>query len=257
MLSSDQHIPYHDPRYLDLWFQVMKWFRPDAVDYLGDTSDQDCFSKYSMGTSQEFLNQVAKPVSDDIKPFIFAQEKPVREFYEYTRKLRPKADLFVALGNHCVRVFDYVDRKMPEEAKAITPNALWGLDDMGIGYIHYADLPAKRHGEFYVHHGIAISQHAAQSVQKDVENYNVSIIRGHSHRAGAFYHTYELTGQQLRGYEIGHSTDIKSPGMSYTNMHNWQAGFMTGHVIDGYAHMSFINMTDDYTCVVDGKLFKA
>lgn len=74
MLSSDQHIPYHDPRYIDLWFQVMKWFRPDAIDYLGDTSDQDCFSKYSVGTSNEFLSQIAKPVTEEITPFIMEQE---------------------------------------------------------------------------------------------------------------------------------------------------------------------------------------
>ena len=32
------------------------------IDYLGDTSDQDCFSKYSMGTTDEFLAKIAKPV---------------------------------------------------------------------------------------------------------------------------------------------------------------------------------------------------
>lgn len=257
MLSSDQHIPYHDPRYIDLWFQVMKWFRPDAIDYLGDTSDQDCFSKYSVGTSNEFLSQIAKPVTEEITPFIMEQERPVAEFYAQTRKMRKNADIFIALGNHCVRVFDYVDRKMPESAKAITPESLWKLDSLGINYIHYADLPKKRYGDIHVHHGNAISQHAGESVRKDVENFGVSIIRGHSHRAGTFYKTYELKNETLRGYEIGHSTDIKSSGMSYTNQHNWQAGFAVAHVVDDYPHIQFIEMTPDYQCVVDGKLFSA
>ena len=257
MLSSDQHIPYHDPRYIDLWFQVMKWFRPDAIDYLGDTSDQDCFSKYSVGTSNEFLSQIAKPVTEEITPFIMEQERPVAEFYAQTRKMRKNADIFIALGNHCVRVFDYVDRKMPESAKAITPESLWKLDSLGINYIHYADLPKKRYGDIHVHHGNAISQHAGESVRKDVENFGVSIIRGHSHRAGTFYKTYELKNETLRGYEIGHSTDIKSSGMSYTNQHNWQAGFAVAHVVDDYPHIQFIEMTPDYTCVVDGRTFKA
>jgi hypothetical protein len=257
MLSSDQHIPYHDPRYIDLWFQVMKWFRPDAIDYLGDTSDQDCFSKYSVGTSNEFLSQIAKPVTEEITPFIMEQERPVAEFYAQTRKMRKNADIFIALGNHCVRVFDYVDRKMPESAKAITPESLWKLDSLGINYIHYADLPKKRYGDIHVHHGNAISQHAGESVRKDVENFGVSIIRGHSHRAGTFYKTYELKNETLRGYEIGHSTDIKSSGMSYSNLHNWQAGFAVAHVVDDYPHIQFIEMTPDYTCVVDGRTFKA
>jgi hypothetical protein len=235
----------------------MKWFRPDAIDYLGDTSDQDCFSKYSVGTSNEFLSQIAKPVTEEITPFIMEQERPVAEFYAQTRKMRKNADIFIALGNHCVRVFDYVDRKMPESAKAITPESLWKLDSLGINYIHYADLPKKRYGDIHVHHGNAISQHAGESVRKDVENFGVSIIRGHSHRAGTFYKTYELKNETLRGYEIGHSTDIKSSGMSYTNQHNWQAGFAVAHVVDDYPHIQFIEMTPDYTCVVDGRTFKA
>lgn len=258
MISSDQHFPWHDPKCIDIWFQVVKWARPDVIDYLGDTSDQDCFSKYSLGTSKEFLNQVAKPVTEEITPFIMEQEKPVREFYEQTRKMRKNADIFVALGNHCVRVFDYVDRKMPESAKAITPEALWGLDSLGINYIHYADLPKHRYGDIHVHHGVAVSQHAGESVRKDVENFGVSMIRGHSHRAGSFFRTYELRDETVRGWEIGHMTDIKSPGMSYTNQHNWQQGFMFGHIENGVRpHLQFIQISEDYTCFVDGKKFSA
>jgi len=34
MLSSDQQFPYADPKMIELWFKVMKWFKPDVVDYL-------------------------------------------------------------------------------------------------------------------------------------------------------------------------------------------------------------------------------
>ncbi len=37
MLSSDQQFPYQDDKAIELWFKVMKWFKPDVVDYLGDT----------------------------------------------------------------------------------------------------------------------------------------------------------------------------------------------------------------------------
>lgn len=262
MISSDQHFPYHNPVDIDLWFQVVKWLKPDVIDYLGDTSDQDCFSKYSIGTSQEFLNQVAKPVTEEITPFIMEQERPVAEFYEQTRKMRRNAEIFVALGNHCVRVFDYVDRKMPESAKAITPESLWGLDSLGIDYIHYADMPRHRYGDIHVHHGVSISQHAGESVRKDIEAFGVSMIRGHSHRAGSYFKTYELRnggqGETLRGWEIGHMTDTKSTGMSYTNVRNWQRGFMVGIIENGERpHMQFIEISDDNTCYVHGKKFSA
>lgn len=258
MLSSDQHIPYHDPRYIDLWFQVMKWFKPDVVDYLGDTSDQDCFSRYSIGTSNEFLNQVAKPTYEDIKPFVFEQERPVAEFYDQTRKIRRNAEVFVALGNHCDRVFDYMDKKLPEHAKAITPESLWNFDGLGIEYIHYGDLPKHRFGGIHVHHGVAISQHAGESVRKDVENFGVSIVRGHSHRIGSYYRTFELRNETLVGHEIGHLVDVKSQGFSYSNMRNWQPGFMIAHIENGTTpHFSMIHISEEYTCVVDGKKFAA
>lgn len=251
--ATDQHIPFHNPTHIELWFKVLKHFKPHIIDYFGDTSDQDCFSKYSVGTSNEFLNKIAKPVGEELAPFILEQERPVREFYEQTRKMFKNADIHTALGNHCVRVFDYIDRKMPELAKSMTPEALWGLDNLGIEYIHYSDLPKKRYGGFYVHHGVAVSQHAGESVRKDMETFGVSILRGHSHRAGSYYRTYELTNTTLEGHEIGHMTDVKSPAFSYTNVHNWQSGCMIGHVIDGVAHMQFIKFEDNY-CVIDGKV---
>jgi hypothetical protein len=45
--------------------------------------------------------------------------------------------------------------------------------------------------------------------------------------------------------------------MSYTNVHNWQPGFATAHIVNGYPHITPIHITSDFTCMVDGKLFSA
>jgi hypothetical protein len=175
--------------------------------------------------------------------------------------------MFSALGNHDIRVFEYMDKKLPEWAADITPNSLWGLDDIGCEYIYYSDLPKHRFGDIHVHHGNAISQNAGESVRKDVDNHGVSIIRGHSHRSGSYAKTYELrnggVGETVRGWEIGHMCDEKSSGMSYTNNHNWMKGFAIAHIESGastpdgyYPHVQFIEITTDYTCVVDGRLFR-
>lgn len=84
------------------------------------------------------------------------------------------------------------------------------------------------------------------------------MVRGHSHRMGAFFKTHELRGETLRGYEIGHMTDITSSGMSYTNVHNWQPGFAIAHIENGvYPHIQLIHISPDYTCFIDGKKFSA
>ena len=264
-LSSDQQIPYHDPRAIELWFKVLKDFKPDVVDYLGDVDDQACYSRFTEGRPAEFLQAHKDGTGETILPLAIGEAQGAREFYTQTREILPDAQLFSALGNHDVRVFDYFEKKLPDYVEQVTPNALWGLEDLGYDYIYYGDLPKHRYGDIFVHHGVAISQNAGESVRKDVENFGVSIIRGHSHRAGTFYKTYELRNETLRGLEIGYMADEKCEGMGYTNMHNWQKGFAIAHIESGvsytpdgyYPHIQFIEITQDYTCVVDGKVYKA
>ncbi len=265
MVSSDQHFPYADPRYIDLWFQVVKWYKPQVVDYLGDQSDQACFSRWVEGSSKDFINQMKDVELERVFSFVEAEERPAMEFFKQTRKMLPKAELFVALGNHDVRIIDYLDKKFPELAAKATPENLWKLDSLGYDYIYYGDLPKHRYGDIYVHHGVSISKHSAESARNDVENFGVSIMRGHSHRAGTYYKTQELRNETLRGIEIGHMADIRSEGMAYTNMKNWQAGFVVGLIESGvsftkdgyFPHLQFIEITPDYTCVVNGKKFSA
>jgi hypothetical protein len=265
MLSSDQQIPFHDPRAIDLWFKVMKWYKPDVVDYLGDTSDQACFSTFNEGRAGEFLNDIKKGVVDDLFPFVESEERPVREFYEKTRKMLPNAELFSALGNHDIRVFNYLDKKAPEISKDATPESLWGLDSLGIGYIYYDELPKHRYGDIYVHHGISALKTPGDSVRSDVNELGVSLVRGHSHKASSYYKTMELRNETLRGLEIGHLCDVKSDGFKYTNVRNWQQGFAVAYIEsgcswtkDGYwPHLQFIHISPEYTCVVDGKKFSA
>jgi hypothetical protein len=267
MLSADQQIPYHDKRSLDLWFKVMKWFKPDVVDYLGDQSDQACFSRWNAGSSAEFLNNIKKNTDniEDLFPLVESEEKPAREFYEQTRKMLPNAEIFCALGNHDIRVFDYIDKKAPDLLSKVTPESLWGLDSLGIDYIYYNDLPKHRYGDIYVHHGMSVSKHAGEAVKNDVLDLGISLIRGHDHKMGTFFKTMELRGETLRGYQLGHMCDEKSEGMSYTNIHNWQKGFAIAHIEsgvswtkDGYwPHIQMIEISPDYTCMINGRLFSA
>jgi hypothetical protein len=260
MLSSDQQFPYQDDKMIALWFKVMRWFKPDVVDYLGDTDDQACYSKYTEGRSAEFLKMYKDNNGEQIAPLMRHEAKGARDFYTKTRKVAPKAQLFSALGNHDIRIFDYVDAKLPDHIDVVSPETLWGLDSLGYDYIYYNDLPKLRFGDIHVHHGLAISQNAAESVKKDVESLGVSLIRGHSHRAGVYFSTYELRnggkGEVLRGYEIGHMCDEKSSGMKYTAHHNWQKAFAIAHIENGnFPHVQLIHVSPNYTCVVDGKKF--
>ena len=257
MLSSDQQFPYQDDKMIALWFKVMKWFKPDVVDYLGDTDDQACYSKYTEGKSAEFLNYHKSDSKDLIVPMMRHEAKGARDFYAKTREMLPDAQLFSALGNHDIRIFNYVDAKLPEYISEVTPESMWSLDSLGYEYIYYNELPKRRFGDIHVHHGLSIA--AGGAVRKDMEDLQISLIRGHSHRIASHMVTYELRnngeGETLRGYEIGHMCDEKSDGMKYSQHHDWQKGFAVAHIVNDYPHIQMIHIAPDYSCVVDGKVF--
>jgi hypothetical protein len=257
LIASDTQIPYQDNKAVALLMKVIKSWKPQVIDLLGDIDDQNCYSRYSDGKPDEFL-QAYKAAEDkeEILKYVFKESSATKKFYADIRKAAPKAELFTALGNHDIRVFDYFNKKDPDLLDRISPNSLWGLDDLGYEYIYYDELPKHRFGDIHVHHGIALSQNAGESAKKDVEAYGVSMMRGHSHRMGTYYKTYELRGETLRGYEIGHLCDEKSMGMKYTTVHNWQKGFAIGHIVNGHPHIQLVEIKDN-TCVVDGKVFKA
>lgn len=269
MLSSDHQIPYQDDRAIDLWFQVMDWFKPHVIDYLGDTSDQYCFGRFEEGRTKEFLNTVpevslesgANPDDFDyaqyVMGFIKREEKATADFYSLTRSKRKNAEIFSALGNHDIRVWNYADKYLQEVMSHITPESLWGLDNLGIDYIYYEDLPRLRYGGLYAHHGLAALTEAGASVKSDIDKLGVSIIRGHSHRMGTYYKTYELRNETLRGYEIGHLCKVDSDGFKYSQVHNWQQGFAVGLISGDEVHIQPVEILPDYTCWVAGKKFSA
>jgi len=246
MMVSDIHFPRHDPRKVELFMKVLKWFKPDAVDLLGDIDDADSTSRWAAEYPAEF----SIPVSD-------GGVTGTRDFLADLRRVAgPEAELHFHDGNHgWTRHGDYLAKKAPAFLEFITPDSLYEYKKHGINWHEYNEPPVKRYGDMYGHHGESISKNAGESVRNDVNNWGVSLVRGHSHRMGSYYQTYNITGQELRGYEIGHLCDEDK--MDYSIQKNWQAGFAVAHVVNDYPHMQLIQITRDYVCVVDGKRFEA
>lgn len=285
---GDLQIPYHDKRAVSLFFKAMKSWKPDAIDILGDIDDQLEYSTFSDGTTDEFFNQLKAQEKDFEKesaaavkvydklltdeereafvfpespntnplPFIKANAKGANDFYTDLRKQHKDADIHASLGNHDIRIFKYMDKKAPDYIDEITPNMLWGLDDLGISWRLYELPPLERFAGIHVHHG-ATTLTTGLAVRSDIENYNISLARGHDHRGGVVYKTYPMTGTSLVGLGAGHLCDPSAYGLRYTINPSWELGFGIAHVVDNVASVQFIPITPDYTCVVDGKLFSA
>lgn len=246
LIGSDFHIPYENPQYMSIWWQVQEWFNPDVIDILGDLDDNSACSRYSDGKPDEVLNAASK------------YSPMVKQFFAKTREISPDAQVHFATGNHEIRYDDYISKKAPALSGLITPELLWGTDQHGIELSYYNNPPVHRFGDMFVHHGLYALKDSGSSVAKIIDDYGVSCIVGHSHRQGAYFKTYKLRNETLRGYELGHMTDVYSAGMSYDTKHNWQPGFAVAFIENGeYPHVELVSISQNGTAYVAGRKFSA
>lgn len=241
LLGSDIHFPKQDDKMVSIFLDVVRKWKPHAIDLVGDIDDACGTSRWSAGSVEEVTSSVVSEV------------KLVNEFLDQLREAAPKADIHFHDGNHgWTRHNDYIKKNAKALDGLITPWTLYNLDQNGIEWHSYQEPPVKRLGEYYVHHGVAISKNAGESVRKDMEDWDVSLIRGHSHRMG-FFPKNGLV-RSLRGWEIGHMCDPDQ--MDYGQVFNWQPGFAYGHVDGTDVHLSLAEIKN-YSAVVDGKKFSA
>lgn len=254
---GDLQIPYEDKRAVALWFKVMKAWKPDAIDIVGDIDDQLEYSTFSDGTTDEFLKQLQKAEGDDRDPLPFIKKNAdgAKQFYAEVAKQHPNADKHASLGNHDIRIFKYMNKKIPEHYDQLTPNMLWGLDDAGFTWRMYSERPFERFGGIHVHHGDTATT-TGLGVRNDIENYDISLVRGHDHRGGVVYKSYPLSGRTLQGMGTGHMCDPAAYGLRYAINPSWELGFGIGYVYGDNVQLNFVRISPEYTCVVDGRLFK-
>lgn len=266
MIAGDFQIPFEDKRATALWFKALKSYRPDEVILTGDIVDFPEYGRWAEGGTQEFLNTLPPEpdlTEDGALAKVFERASDGKAFYQKVRDTCPNARIVVALGNHDIRIWKYLDKKMPGLLQHVTPESLWGFKTLGIEYIMYEDRPLHLWGGIHVHHGVSISKHAGESVRNDIDNFGVSLIRGHSHRAAYYHKTYNLRGETLHGWEMGHMMDKDSSGAAYDNVHNWQIAMGTGLIetgvggtIDGNrAHIN-LHPVLDYSVRIDGKVIQ-
>lgn len=244
LACSDIQFPLHDKRAVDLWLKVLKGFKPDLVDFVGDLDDSDSTSRWAIGP------ETMVTVNE-------AGAKDTKDFLKDCRRLAPDADMHLFDGNHgWTRHYQYLMKNAPQYLDSITPDQLYGYEDVGVEFHYYSDLPTNRFNDMYVHHGVAISKHSGESVKADIDAWGVSLIRGHSHRLGDYFKTYELTGKRLEGYEIGHL--MKESLADYSNQRNWQQGFLYGFISGGEHFLELVPIKETEkgkTCFVAGKKY--
>lgn len=239
LFVPDCHVPYQDKRALDLVLKVGKEFKPNHVILLGDLVDFYTVSSYSRDPNRALQLDVE----------VAEAKKELRRL----KDLGAKNNVFIA-GNHCDRLTRYLMEKAPELYNVISIPSILELDKIGFKYIPYKDNYSL--GKLHVTHDCGNAGRYA--IQKALDTFQKNIVIGHTHRT-----SYVVEGNADGEAHVGTSFGWLGDAEKADYMHkikakrDWSLGFGIGYLdpVTKFVYVTPIAIVD-YTCVVEGVLFK-
>lgn len=220
VIVSDTQYPWIDEPAEQAVMSYIKDTKPKRVIQIGDFVDAYYASSY------------LKKEEPDQRPIAGDEVRLVREKAKEWKALAPRAEWFLIEGNHEERMRRYLESKAPElrTLDEFAPENLFGFTDAGWNYVKpygngmWVGLP----GGLWATHGNLARKWSGYSARGHViEQYGHSVIHGHTHRLGSFYHTNRsIDGAErvVAGFEVGCLCSTSStPGA--TAVRDWQHGF--------------------------------
>ena len=132
-------------------------------------------------------------------------------------------------GNHEARWANLIADRVPELgviAKLSFPE-VFGLAQYGFKWKEYGEY--VKLGKLTVTHGNIVRKHSAYTAKAHFDKYGTSVLHGHTHRLGSYFHTN--LGGAHGAWENGCLCTLD--GLGYTKHPDWQQGFAVVHVGEG------------------------
>lgn len=236
----DTHVPYHDKKAFALVNNVARFLKPAYAVLQGDFADFYAVSSHDKSPDRkaqlEWEVEQTNLALDDIDRAVGRSCKKI----------------FIA-GNHENRLERYIASKAPELFGLLKIPELFRLRARGYQYVPYkADT---RIGKLYATHDTGPAGRTA--VFKNLDTYQHNIVTGHTHRIA-----YVVEGNAKGEAHVSASFGWLGDKAKTDYMHkvkanrDWALGFGHGWVReDGIVHLVPVPIIN-YTCVVNGKLFK-
>ncbi|MGW6624254.1 metallophosphoesterase [Nocardia sp. NPDC055002] len=220
VIISDTQIPYDDRKALKGVIQYIGDTKPDEVIHIGDVMDYPTPARWNKGTAQEFSQQV-KSDSEQAKRRLLG---PLREVY-------PDGPIGFHEGNHDLRPREYLSKYAPalaEFSDLLHFEELLSFDDFGINLLPDFNDVAPGWITTHGHRGnIGLSQIAGNTALNAAKKMGVSVVMGHTHRAGIGSYTFGYGGDKrpVTGMEVGNLMNMKLAGYLKGGTGNWQTAF--------------------------------
>jgi predicted phosphodiesterase len=209
VVLSDLQIPFQDERVVDLAVNFVADLKPHGVILNGDVVDCYTISDYTRDPLHK----------KDLQGEIDESSALMNRLAKHT-----KERIWVG-GNHEDRLRRYLWSRAPEfgSLESLQFSKLFRCAEYGFTYYKYGHL--YRLGKLVVTHGSIVRRHSGHTAKAHFEKYGKSVLVGHTHRLGAYYHT-NLEGPHV-AYEGGCLCRLDP---EYVQHPDWQHGFAVVHV---------------------------
>jgi predicted phosphodiesterase len=239
LFLGDLHVPYEDKRAVELVLKAARSFKPDRIVIMGDFVDFFSVSSHSKDPNRAMKLDVE----------LAAAKKELQKIKE----LGATSVTYIG-GNHCERLIRYLMDRAPELYNLISIPAVLELDKLGFDYIPY-----KEHyklGKLYMTHDVG--QAGRYAAHKALDTFQHNTIIGHTHRLGYLVEG-NAEGEAHLGAMFGWLGDTKQADYMHQikAKRDWAHGFGIGYLdpSTGFTYVTPIPLIE-YTCVVEGKIFK-
>lgn len=242
-IIPDVHRPYHDIKAYNLMIQILKDLKPSEIVLMGDYADFYCVSSHAKDP------RVFNLLTDEVEDVLNGLDELDKEFPDATK-------IFIE-GNHEYRLERYLVDKAP---------ALFGVTDTE-HLLKLRSRPGWKFKPYSPHqahkvlgsHLIARHEPLGTTAKATAGKALCSLVYGHIHRIEES-HIVGLDDTNHVSFSVGWLGNKYNKVFHYVKTHwQWQLGFGLVWVDQktGYFYHQKIHILDNYTCVVNGKLYKA
>ena len=243
VVIPDLQCPYEDSHLVTNLAAFIKSFRPDAVLTIGDEIDLPQISRWHENQPGWYEQTLAAD-----------RDRTVDVLWELTQHVK---EAHMVRSNHCDRLYNVIMKKIPAfmSLPELKLEKFLKLDELGIKYWKEPMPIAK--GWVAIHGDLgALNPNPGMSALNQSKRMGVSVIMGHTHRAGRSAVSEAYNGsvrRVLHGVEVGHAMNVKAA--KYVSSPNWQQAFAIVTEHNKNVQVDLIYVEKDGTFLVHGKRY--
>lgn len=235
-IISDLHVPFQDPRALEVMLKLQRYFKPKTVIMNGDMLDCVQLSRFS---------------KEPQEPESFKAQ--LVDLCDIIRKIQQYSKVIYIEGNHEARLGKYINDNAPELHGLISIESLLERHlSKKIEYVRTTpgESMMTHNRDLLVGHFCKAAKNTCYTVKLLVEKYMTNVVQAHTHRLGE----YAIRGYNstLRGWECGCLCDLNP---DYVAVPNWQQGFLMYSRNQGNWNMEVVHI-EDGVAMFRGKIYK-